>query len=35
MPLFSRDTAFDPRTWRMTDHTVLTSGAAFVTYAHP
>lgn len=35
IPLFCRDTAFDPRTWRMTDHIVLTSGAAFLTYARP
>jgi dihydrofolate reductase len=31
IPLFSRDTAFDPRTWRLTDHTVMASGAAFLT----
>ena len=35
IPLFSRDTAFDPRAWRMTGHTVLTSGAAFLTYTRP
>ncbi|MET7800425.1 dihydrofolate reductase family protein [Streptomyces decoyicus] len=32
LPLFSRDTAFDPRTWELTEHTVLQSGAAFMTY---
>ncbi|WP_327224781.1 dihydrofolate reductase family protein [Streptomyces platensis] len=32
LPLFSRDTAFDPRTWELTEHTVLQSGAAFLTY---
>lgn len=31
-PLFSRDTPFDPRTWELTEHTVLQSGAAFLTY---
>lgn len=33
IPLFSRDTAFDPRSWQLTDHTVLGSGAAFLTYS--
>ncbi|MCM3884822.1 dihydrofolate reductase family protein [Frankia sp. R82] len=32
IPLFSRTAAFDPRTWTLTDHTVLTSGALFLTY---
>ncbi|MGW7246380.1 dihydrofolate reductase family protein [Streptomyces decoyicus] len=32
LPLFSRDTPFDPRTWELTEHTVLQSGAAFLTY---
>ena len=32
IPLFSRATAFDPRTWELTDHTVLKSGAIFLTY---
>ncbi|MFE1773424.1 dihydrofolate reductase family protein [Streptomyces sp. NPDC059008] len=32
IPLFSRDTTFDPRTWDLTEHTVLKSGAAFLTY---
>ncbi|REK89517.1 dihydrofolate reductase [Streptomyces inhibens] len=32
IPLFSRDTTFDPRTWELTEHTVLKSGAAFLTY---
>jgi hypothetical protein len=27
-----RRTAFDQRTWRLTDHTVMASGAAFLTY---
>ena len=33
IPLFSRDTAFDPRSWQLANHTVLASGAAFLTYA--
>ncbi|MGW7636339.1 dihydrofolate reductase family protein [Streptomyces decoyicus] len=32
LPLFSRDTPFDPRTWELTEHTVLQSGSAFLTY---
>ncbi|MFI8895709.1 dihydrofolate reductase family protein [Streptomyces paradoxus] len=32
MPLFSRKAAFDPRTWTLTDHTALKSGAVFLTY---
>ncbi|MEU3312779.1 dihydrofolate reductase family protein [Streptomyces sp. NPDC006662] len=32
IPLFSRDAAFDPRTWALSDHTVLKSGALFLTY---
>lgn len=32
IPLFSRDTTFDPRSWELTEHTVLKSGAAFLTY---
>lgn len=35
IPLFSRTAAFDPRTWELTDHTVLGSGAAFLTYDRP
>ncbi|MFI1953986.1 dihydrofolate reductase family protein [Streptomyces xinghaiensis] len=33
IPLFSPRAAFDPRRWDLTDHTVLGSGAAFLTYA--
>ncbi|MCO1656856.1 dihydrofolate reductase family protein [Pseudonocardia humida] len=33
IPLFSQEAAFDPRSWELTGHTVLDSGAAFVTYA--
>ncbi|MFB7929411.1 dihydrofolate reductase family protein [Streptomyces sp. NPDC056039] len=33
IPLFSHTAAFDPRGWELTGHTVLDSGAAFVTYA--
>jgi dihydrofolate reductase len=33
IPLFSHQAAFDPRGWELTDHTVLDSGTAFVTYA--
>jgi dihydrofolate reductase len=32
IPLFSRKAAFDPRTWTLADHTVLKSGAIFLTY---
>lgn len=32
IPLFGRTAAFDPRIWNLTDHTVLDSGAAFLTY---
>lgn len=32
IPFFSHKAAFDPRTWERTDHTVLDSGAAFLTY---
>ncbi|MEU0273634.1 dihydrofolate reductase family protein [Streptomyces sp. NPDC006307] len=32
IPLFSRDAAFDPRGWRLTDHTALENGAFFLTY---
>jgi dihydrofolate reductase len=32
IPLFGRTAAFDPRTWNLTDHVVLESGAAFLTY---
>ncbi|MDG9690200.1 dihydrofolate reductase family protein [Streptomyces sp. DH17] len=32
IPLFSRKAAFDPRTWTLADHTVLQSGAVFLTY---
>ncbi|MDG4826089.1 dihydrofolate reductase family protein [Asanoa sp. WMMD1127] len=35
IPLFSRTTAFDPRMWQLTDHVVLDSGAAFLTYDRP
>lgn len=33
IPLFSHKAAFDPRGWELTGHTLLDSGAAFVTYA--
>ncbi|MGW0393527.1 dihydrofolate reductase family protein [Streptomyces sp. NPDC003042] len=33
IPLFSHKAAFDPCGWELTDHTVLKSGAAFLTYA--
>ncbi|MER7759834.1 dihydrofolate reductase family protein [Streptomyces sp. NPDC097619] len=33
IPLFSRNAAFDPSSWTLTDHTVLKSGALFLTYA--
>ncbi|MET8655746.1 hypothetical protein [Streptomyces griseus] len=32
IPLFSRKAAFDPRTWKLADHTALQSGAVFLTY---
>ena len=32
IPLFGRDAVFEPRTWQLTDHTVLGSGALFLTY---
>ncbi|MFI0796335.1 dihydrofolate reductase family protein [Micromonospora rubida] len=32
VPLFGRSAVFDPRTWELTDHTVLDSGALFLTY---
>ncbi|MFP8961759.1 dihydrofolate reductase family protein [Streptomyces nanhaiensis] len=32
IPVFSRKAAFDPRTWTLTDHTVLDSGAVVLTY---
>ncbi|MCK9877489.1 dihydrofolate reductase family protein [Frankia sp. Ag45/Mut15] len=32
IPLFSRAAVFDPRTWMLADHTVLKSGALFLTY---
>jgi dihydrofolate reductase len=32
IPLFSRNTAFDPRHWQLRNHTVVASGAAFLTY---
>ncbi len=35
IPLFSRTAAFDPRAWKLTEHTVLDSGAAFLTYDRP
>ncbi|GGN41564.1 hypothetical protein GCM10012285_20890 [Streptomyces kronopolitis] len=35
IPLFSPDTAFDPRGWELTEHTLLQSGAAFLTYTRP
>jgi dihydrofolate reductase len=33
IPLFSHKAVFDPRTWTLQDHTVLKSGAVFLTYA--
>ncbi|MFC7307157.1 dihydrofolate reductase family protein [Streptomyces monticola] len=33
IPLFGRTAAFDPRVWNLTDHTVLGSGAVFLTYS--
>ncbi|MFI9047612.1 dihydrofolate reductase family protein [Streptomyces sp. NPDC053427] len=35
IPLFSPTTAFDPRSWELTAHSVLKSGAAFLTYDRP
>ncbi|GGO05760.1 dihydrofolate reductase family protein [Micromonospora parathelypteridis] len=32
IPLFGRDAVFAPRNWRLIDHTVLDSGAIFLTY---
>lgn len=32
IPLFGRGASFDPRTWDLTDHTALESGALFLTY---
>ncbi|WP_024804120.1 dihydrofolate reductase family protein [Nocardia sp. BMG51109] len=32
IPLFGRNAAFAPNAWRLIDHTVLESGAAFLTY---
>lgn len=32
IPLFGRDAGFDPRRWRLTDTTVLDSGAVFLSY---
>ncbi|THA72280.1 dihydrofolate reductase [Streptomyces sp. A0958] len=32
IPLFGRKATFDPMAWSLTDHTVLGSGAAFLTY---
>ncbi|RSS83779.1 dihydrofolate reductase [Streptomyces sp. WAC05292] len=32
IPLFSREAAFAPRVWTLADHTVLKSGAVFLTY---
>ncbi|MFG3140626.1 dihydrofolate reductase family protein [Streptomyces sp. NPDC048211] len=32
IPLFSHKATFDPAAWTLTDHTVLGSGAAFLTY---
>jgi len=32
IPLFGRTTEFSPRAWELADHTVLESGAAFLTY---
>ncbi|MER7892075.1 dihydrofolate reductase family protein [Micromonospora sp. NPDC094482] len=33
IPLFGRDAVFEPRTWQLAEHTVLGSGAIFLTYA--
>ncbi|MFD0266158.1 dihydrofolate reductase family protein [Streptomyces sp. NPDC127106] len=32
IPLFSRNAAFDPTAWALTDHAALRSGAMFLTY---
>lgn len=32
IPLFGRSAVFDPRTWELTDHTVLGSGSLFLAY---
>ncbi|MEV5602963.1 dihydrofolate reductase family protein [Streptomyces sp. NPDC052299] len=32
IPLFGRNAAFEPAAWTLTDHTVLGSGAAYLTY---
>jgi Dihydrofolate reductase len=32
IPLFGRGAVFDPRTWKLTDRTVLDSGVLFLTY---
>ncbi|AVT30385.1 deaminase [Plantactinospora sp. BC1] len=32
IPLFGRRAEFDPRNWQLTDHVVLGSGAAYLTY---
>ncbi|MFF4325860.1 dihydrofolate reductase family protein [Streptomyces sp. NPDC001591] len=32
IPLFSHNAVFDPRAWALSDHTVLKSGALFLTY---
>ncbi|MFF7341130.1 dihydrofolate reductase family protein [Streptomyces sp. NPDC008163] len=32
IPLFGRQAAFEPAAWTLTDHTVLGSGAAYLTY---
>ncbi|WUS97187.1 dihydrofolate reductase family protein [Streptomyces sp. NBC_00708] len=32
IPLFGRKAVFDPCAWTLTDHTVLASGAAYLTY---
>lgn len=32
IPLFSRNASFEPRTWSLSDQTVLASGAMFVSY---
>jgi dihydrofolate reductase len=33
IPLFGRDAVFEPRVWRLAGHTVLDSGAIFLTYS--
>jgi dihydrofolate reductase len=33
IPLFGRGAGFSPRVWQLTDHTVLDSGAAYLTYS--